>query len=671
MTESTNAVFLSYASEDADAAQRICDALRTAGIEVWLDRSELRGGDAWDGAIRRQIRACSLFVPLISASSRARAEGYFRLEWKLAVDRSHHMAADKAFLLPVVIDGTHEGDARVPEKFWEVQWTRLPRGETPPAFINRVQRLLCAAVPPAPPLQPAAAATAPRVDSSRSEPDFQPQRHSSRARVGLLAGSAVALLGIGFLLIERFRTVPPPAPATRTAAAPMSEQSIAILPFVDMSEKKDQEYFSDGISEELIDLVTRGTTLRVPARTSSFYFKGKQVTIAEIAKALAVTHVLEGSIRKSGNTIRVTVQLIRAADGYHMWSTTYDRELKDIFKVQDDIAAAVVEALKSKLAVPVAGLVYRPANPEAYSEFLLGKQFFNRGNPSGFQSAIAAFRRAIALDPRYAAAYAGLAVAEAYWADNGGEPADVERALADADQAISLAPNLPDGYVARGWVRFSRKWDWPGAQADLEKALQLDAGDSTTERRYGGLLAALGRVPEGISAVKKSIDIDPLSNAAWGNLGVFYNSSGDDSSARKALGRALEINPDSVYARWNLGLTELLKGRYDQALSAFPESDTTAFHQAGVAMAQHSLGHAPQSQQALDTLVSKLSERWAYQIAEVYAWRGERAQAFVWLQRAYTQHDGGLIQIKYDRLLASLHGDPRYASLLRQMNLPP
>jgi TolB-like protein len=448
----------------------------------------------------------------------------------------------------------------------------------------------------------------------------------------------------------------------------MSEQSIAILPFVDMSEKKDQEYFSDGISEELIDLVTRGTDLRVPARTSSFYFKGKQVTIAEVAKALAVTHVLEGSIRKSGNTIRVTVQLIRAADGYHLWSSTYDRELKDIFKVQDDIAAAVVEVLKSKLAAPAAGS--RPTNPDAYSELLLGRQFFNRGNPAGFKSAIADYHRAITLDPGYAAAYAGLAMAEAYWADNGGEPADVERALADADKAIALAPHLADGYVARGWLRFSRKWDWQGAQADLEKAIQLDAGDSTSERRYGGLLASLGRLPEGVSAARKAIDIDPLSNAAWGNLGVYYNGAGQYADARKALDRALEINPDSVYASWNLGLTELLDGRAEQALAAFPGSNAAAFHQAGLAMAHHSLGHAAQSQEALDVLVAKLAQGWAYQIAEVYAWRGERDQAFDWLQRAYTQHDGGLIQIKYDRLLTSLRNDARYAALLRQMNLP-
>jgi TolB-like protein/Flp pilus assembly protein TadD len=670
MNESAQAVFLSYASEDAEAAQRISDALRGAGLEVWFDRSELRGGDAWDAMIRRQIRTCSLFIPLISANSRVRSEGYFRLEWKLAVDRSYLMASDRAFLVPVVIDGARDGDVRVPERFWEVQWTRLPVGEVPPAFIDRIQRLLSPAMQ-APkeklgaPGTPASAA--PNTMDRAPDPKPGEPPKSVRARMGWLALATVAILIIALVLVARFKAAPP---AAQTTAASGSEQSIAILPFVDMSEKKDQEYFSDGISEELIDLVSRGTNLRVPARTSSFYFKGKQVTIAEIAQALGVTHVLEGSIRKAGGTIRVTVQLIRATDGYHLWSATYDRELKDIFKVQDDIAATVVEALKSRLSAP-AGNLGRPANADAYNEYLLGKQAFNRGNPEGFQSAIASFHRAIALDSRYGAAYAELATAEAYWADNGGGPADVEQALKDADQAIALAPNQPDGYVSRGLLRFSRKWDWSGAQGDLEKALQLDASDSTTERRYGGLLAALGRLPDGIAAVKKAIDIDPLSNAAWGNLGVYYTSLGQFGEARKALQRALEINPGSVYARWNLGLLELLDGHPDNALTVFPESGAIAFHQAGLAMAQHSLKNDAQSKSALAVLTAKLGDRWAYQIAEVYAWLGERDAAFEWLQRAYTQHDGGLIQVKYDRLLVSLRSDSRYPALLRQMNLPP
>jgi TolB-like protein/Tfp pilus assembly protein PilF len=671
MTDSPQAVFLSYASEDADAAQRISDALRGAGIEVWLDRSDLRGGDAWDSMIRRQIRTCSLFIPLISASSRARAEGYFRLEWKLAVDRSHLMASDKTFLLPVVVDGTRDGDARVPERFSEVQWTPLPGGQTSPAFIERVQRLLSpiSRAPlgtPAASVPPSSAMAQPVAGVPAAEITRRPK--SRRALLGWL-GLAVALLIAVSVLIARFGTTPHPAATDARTAAPANQQSIAILPFIDMSEKKDQEYFSDGISEELIDLVSRGTNLRVPARTSSFYFKGKQVTIAEIAQALGVTHVLEGSIRKSGNTIRVTVQLIRVGDGYHLWSETYDRELKEIFKVQDDIAAAVVEALRSRLSAP-AGLG-RPANADAYNEYLLGKQFFNRGNPEGFQSAIASFHRAIELDPHYGAAFAELATAEAYWADNGGGPADVEQALRDADQAIALAPTLPDGYVSRGLLRFSRKWDWSGAQIDLEKALQLDANDSNTERRYGGLLAALGRLPEGIAAAKKALDIDPLSNAAWGNLGVYYTSLGQFDDARKALKRALEISPGSVYSHWNLGLLEMLDGHPDKAQAVFPEAGATAFHHAGLAMAQHSLKNEAQSQSALEVLTTKLGDRWAYQIAEVYAWRGEPTKAFEWLQRAYTQHDGGLIQVKYDRLLASLRSDARYPALLRQMNLPP
>jgi TolB-like protein/Flp pilus assembly protein TadD len=607
---------------------------------------------------------------LISANSRVRSEGYFRLEWKLAIDRSYLMASDRAFLVPVVIDGARDGDVRVPERFWEVQWTRLPGGEVPPSFIDRIQRLLSPAMH-APKERLGAPGTppgdAPNTMDRAQEPKPGPPPRPARARMGWLALAAVAILIVALILAARFKAGPP---AAQTTAAAGSEQSIAILPFVDMSEKKDQEYFSDGISEELIDLVSRGTNLRVPARTSSFYFKGKQVTIPEIAQALGVTHVLEGSIRKAGGTIRVTVQLIRAPDGYHLWSATYDRELKDIFQVQDEIAATVVEALKSRLSAP-AGKLGRPANADAYNEYLLGKQAFNRGNPEGFQSAIASFHRAIALDSHYGAAYAELATAEAYWADNGGGPAGVEQALKDADQAIALDPNLPEGYVSRGLLRFSRKWDWPGAQVDLEKALHLDASDSTTQRRYGGLLAALGRLPDAIAAAKKAIDIDPLSNAAWGNLGVYYTSLGQFGEARKALQRALEINPGSVYAHWNLGLLEMLDGHPDNALTVFPESGAIAFHQAGLAMAQHSLKNDAQSTSALSVLTAKLGDRWAYQIAEVHAWLGERDAAFEWLQRAYTQHDGGLIQVKYDRLLVPLRGDARYRALLRQMNLPP
>ena len=236
----------------------------------------------------------------------------------------------------------------------------------------------------------------------------------------------------------------PPAAFTTPA------RSVAVLPFADMSENHDQEYFSDGLSEELIELLTQVPNLQVPARTSSFYFKGKSVTIPEIASTLHVSHILEGSVRKSGNTVRVTAQLVRADNGYYLWSETYDRDIQDIFKVQDEIAAAVVTALRGKLAPSPKVSARRTSNAEAYNQLLLGRQFFNRSNADGLGRAVAAYRQAIALDPGYAAAYAGLADAEDNLADWTGDTAGFKRAEAAADKAIALAPDEADGYSARG-----------------------------------------------------------------------------------------------------------------------------------------------------------------------------------------------------------------------------
>jgi hypothetical protein len=292
------AVFLSYASEDSGAAQRICERLRGAGIEVWFDQSELRGGDAWDAVIRRQIKTCALFIPIISANAHARTEGYFRLEWKLAVDRSHFLAPDQPFLLPVVIDGTPQTDERIPERFRELQWTRLTGGETTPAFIERVRRLASSeAIETAPP-------------HPVTSPASPPEQTHSRADSGRLLRTIVWALPVlilvsvlGYYAFNRSarQTQAPagPGPAA-VATSTIPEKSIAVLPFVDMSEKKDQEYFSDGISEELIDLLTKIPDLKVSARTSSFYFKGQHATFAEIARTLGVSHLLEGSVRKAG-----------------------------------------------------------------------------------------------------------------------------------------------------------------------------------------------------------------------------------------------------------------------------------------------------------------------------------------------------------------------------------
>jgi TolB-like protein len=297
VTEASQAVFLSYASQDAQAAQRICE-LQAAGIEVWFDQSELRGGDAWDTSIRKQIKTCALFIPVISQTTHDRREGYFRLEWKLAVDRCHLMDADMAFLLPVVVDDTSDEDERVPERFREVQWTRLPGGVTPAPFVERVQRLLCGRVPPAP--------------SAR-----KPVLALWRSKAALLATITLLLVALGYLVANQLvlsKRGAEVAPATAFSPPP---HSIAVLPFVNLSGDKEQEYFSDGLTEELLNSLAEISELQVAARTSAFSFKGKDTDIGTIARKLNMGAVLEGSVRRSANTIRITAQLINAVTGFH------------------------------------------------------------------------------------------------------------------------------------------------------------------------------------------------------------------------------------------------------------------------------------------------------------------------------------------------------------------
>ena len=676
MADASKAVFLSYASQDAGAARRICEALRAAGVEVWFDQSELRGGDAWDAAIKRQIKACALFIPVISRNTHAREEGYFRLEWKLAVDRSHLMTTSRTFLLPVAIDTTGDDDEQVPDRFRELQWTRLPDGETPAAFVERVQRLLniehqpmpAAARPPEPPAVAPPQAVAPGA---------APVRLFARRSWLTWGLVAVALVTLGYFAVHRLIAGKPGVPSTTgsAATAPVTanaipEKSIAVLPFVDMSEKRDQEYFSDGLTEELLDLLAQVPDLYVPARTSSFFFKGKAEDVPTIAQKLRVAHILEGSVRRAGNTIRVTAQLIRADNGYHLWSNAYDRDLKDIFKVQDEIAAAVVEALKAKLLPSqVLSSRHETANTEAYAQYLIGNEIRIRDNPATNPQALAAYRKSVALDPKYAPAYAGISDTEWRIADQAtGEAAAYQRAAAAAEKAIELAPNSAEGYWARGQLRNNYFFDWNGAQADYERALKLEPNDVRTLVDEAMLLATLGRMQEGIAVLRHAVELDPMSVYARRRLAWLLMHDGQFQAARDAVNRVLQINPQGDQIRYASHI-ELLAGRPRAGIAAMPATKEDG-NQIVLAMLYYSAGQKAESQRSLDIVLARHSNVWGYQIAQIYAWRGEKDKAFEWLERSYQSHDGGLSYLVYDRMLHSLHSDPRYAALLKKLNLP-
>ncbi|MBS0380108.1 MAG: TIR domain-containing protein [Proteobacteria bacterium] len=655
----TGAVFLSYASEDAGVAERICAALRAAGIEVWFDRSELRGGDAWDAMIRRQIKNCALFVPILSRTTHDRVEGYFRLEWKLAIDRSHLIAEDRPFLLPVAVDDIAQSDPRIPERFRELQWTRLAGGQTPPAFVERVQRLLggTAGSPPAP-----VAARGAVVESAVARP--KSVLHTLIWALTIVSVVAV----IGYYTFSRPGTRPGAAP-TAAASDAVPEKSIAVLPFVDLSEKHDQGYFSDGLAEELLDLLAQVPDLRVPARTSSFSFKGRSDDIATIAQKLKVAHVLEGSVRRSGDRVRVTAQLIRADNGYHLWSKTYDRDARDIFQVQDEIAGAVVGALKAQL-LPAQSLAsrHRSDNIEAFNEYLRGNQLRSVDSVESNAAALLAFKHAVELDPHYAAAWSALADAEWRIADqSSAEPAAYQRAAAAAERGIQLAPDSPDGYWARGNLRMAHEFDWAGAEADLARAYQLDNDDVRVLGDYGVLLAARGQMPRALALLRRAVALDPLSARAMRVLVQHLLDAGHIEEAENALAAV----PESTRAANLMGLQgeiELARGNYPKALDTFSHA-STLWGTIGIAMAAHSVGHTEQAQEALDSLIGEHASTLAYQIAEVYAWWGDRPHTYEWLERAYMQRDGGLIYLNHDRYFVHLRGEPAFQAFLKKLNL--
>ncbi len=498
-------------------------------------------------------------------------------------------------------------------------------------------------------------------------------RLEAGALIVLAVAAGSALWAFASRLDESDWTSPGASPQAGFVASDAA--SIAVLPFANLTADASQDYFSDGMSEEVLNLLAQLPQLRVIARTSSFSFKDKNVDIATIARTLNVANVLEGSVRRSGDTVRISVQLIRASDSSQLWSQTFDRKLNDVFEVQDDIAGAVVAALKVRLqAGQRVTNPHRTENPDAYNAYLHGAELFSQMTPDSFTGSVAAFRQAIALDPGFAPAYARLATAEYIAADYVDTATAIDagrrRGLEAADRAIALAPDLAIGYMARGFIRMIWLFDWDGARADLERAVLLEPGNAEIQRTYGELLGSLGRTSEALAAFNRAIELDPLSSGTWYDLGWANMATGEWQQARAALTRALQIYPDSSFVNYTVGKLELLQGRTAQALEHFGRTDSF-WSAAGEAMAQHSLGDEDRSQRALSGLVATYGRSAAFQIAEVYAWRGERDQAFEWLDRAREQRDGGLCMIKVEPFLATLRSDPRFAEMLKALGLPP
>ena len=613
MSTPSRAVFLSYASEDAPAAERIVEALRAAGVEVWFDKSELRGGDAWDQSIRKQIKTCALFIPVISRHTHERAEGYFRLEWKLAVDRSHLIMANKAFLLPVVIDDTRDDDENVPDKFREVQWTRLAAGETPSTFVERVKRLLSPEISPAPdPARSAGSALA-----SGAAP-----RGPIRRRTGLLYGAiAMAmLLALGYFGLERLH---------RSKSSVAGAASIAVLPLTNESGEASQQYFSDGISEDLITALSQFPGLKVIGRTSAFQFRDSKEDSRSIGAKLGVAHLLEGSVRRSGEMVRVSAELIDTADGSTQWSERYDRPYKDLFALQDEITRAVAGALRTKLlpGEHAAAQSERPpgGSLEAYNALLQGRFYFLRETEADFRKAIEYYTQATQLDPRYALAWAGLARAWTRLSTSFLEGAPAQEAYAKAREAagraLALSPDLVAAHLARGYLLQNADFDWRAAEAEYRRGLALAPNDGEAKFLLGNQLATFGELEPAIELTRQALAPEPLQDYWYLYLATYLSGLNRLDEAEKAIRRAIELQPAAASYHQTLTIIEVQRGKAQAALEAAQREPPGVWQDQALALAQQIGGDRSAADAALRTLIHKDAGISAYQIAEVYAFR--------------------------------------------------
>ena len=544
MSDSSKAVFLSYASQDAEAAKRICDALRAAGVEVWFDQSELVGGDQWDAKIRGQIGSCGLFMPIISVNTQARLEGYFRLEWKLAAQRTHAMAEEKAFLLPVVIDATRDAEAKVPAEFKAVQWTRLSEGEgAVDAFGRRIAQLLGGA-----PVSSGANAR----DGASAKPAAVAA--SRRGRIMAMTVAGVAISVAGWLAVRPLT----PAVAPPHAVTLIADKSIAVLPFQNRSDQAANAYFTDGIHEDILTNLAAIRDLRVVSRTSVMEYRNTTKKIPDIGRELQVAYVLEGSVQRAGDKVRVTAQLIDARTDQHVWAKSYDKDMTDIFAVQSALSEAIADALRTVLSPEEQRQVTRrpTSNGAAYDLYLqargLGATLRSRALP---EKQVELLNRAVALDPDFAEAWADLAVAHARYVDRGFDTSAERQAKADhaIAQAIRLAPDAPEVIRAVADYAAAAYNDQARAREQYEKLGRLQPNDGLTHTALAYTAIAQGRWTDAVASARRATQLDPASRPSSAALLRCLVAGRRWPEAAAEAKRWLQLRPDDLEVGFSLG----------------------------------------------------------------------------------------------------------------------
>lgn len=665
-------VFISYASQDAALADAVVAALERQGLKCWIAPRDVEPGALYADEIIGAINGAKVLVLVLSKDAIASPH----------VGKEVERSASKR--KPIITLRTDAGQLTPALEYFlsEGHWVDLEREGSEAAFGKLADAIRRKLVPAS-----AAAAGAPPAQRLADIPATTQRKSWIVTAVLILALGAIA-----FLYVERFglnkraeRVEPPtaamlkPAPDAPTFHPP--PHSIAVLPFVNMSGDPKQDYFSDGISEEILNSLSRLNELQVVARTSSFSFKGQNSDVSTIAHKLNVGTILEGSVRRAGNTVRITVQLINGVSGFHIWSQTYDRHMTDILKVQNEVASSVARELEVRLIdeeidkIEVGGTKI----PEAYDAYLHGVRLLNRTEAeTDYRAALAAFDHAIALDPNYPAAYAMRASALssiAFATDNlSTQIAAREQALAAAQRAVALAPEFGEAHLALAVIRAGGFLDYRGAAPEYGRALALAPGNANVQRTFAFFAALMGHFDQAVIAAQRAVTLDSQNFKTYVVLAKVFYLARRFVDSEAAVKDAQALNPGSHDVEMILVLTRLALGEIEQARQlceslATPLDDDNR-HQC-LALVYHALGRQPDAERALAQYKALDGDTSAYEYAEIYAQWGDKAEALKWLAKAQRLRLPALGVLRVDWQLDPIRNEPEFKVIETSMNFPP
>ena len=646
-------VFISYASQDKAVADSVCHALERAGVACWIAPRDVTPGEFYAESIVHAIDSTKVIVLVLSQSG---ADSQHVLsEVERARSRRHPVVSLRIDLAPI--------PAGLEYFLNTSQWL-----DASATGVDRALPKLVDAVK--------SAVTQPSAEARlKPSPPETPKVSQRRSRI-VVALAFIFAVTVAYFVLEQFwRSKHILAERTATAAAtaiPISDKSIAVLPFTDMSEKHDQEYFADGMAEEILDVLAKIPGIKVIGRTSSFSFKGKNEDLRTIGAKLNAAYILEGSVRKSAGQVRITTQLINTRTGTHAWSETYDRSIGEVLKLQDSIASAVARELQLTVAPDYLSARSIPKGIEIYDLYLRGRHALDRHDSEGVDEAATLFQKALDRDPAFADAAVWLAETRSLQAQVGFLPsaAAFEQARQAAATALKLDPNNAGAHAALANIYIVYDWDWSAAERELQKVEVLAPGSVDALYGQSKLSLTLGHWDDALRQIRASLAQDPLEPNNLLRLSQLQARLGRLAEAETATRHLLDIHPTFAWAHYNLGLILIARGDRAGALAAMEQEVGDEGRINGLALAYQALGRKAEADAALARMLKEQAYDNAFGIAEVYSARGQPAEAVRWLERAYAQKDASLFYVKGDLPLMGIEGDPRFKAFLRKMNLP-